>query len=248
MNEVEVVDLTDDIQSAIPSGSSGATPRLLDVPFHLLSVRGIPEWANEGFLGFQFSKVVRGPISWALISNYMLDFRWLLSACPELQQVPRVVIVHGESGSRAAAIHREIAAAGMSGRVFTHSPLLPPYGTHHSKAFFLKYPKGLRVIIHTANAIYCDINNKSQAVYLQDFPLKDDLSPASSTFEEDLHRYVAALKLPPNLAKETLKIVAMHDFAPARVHLIASVPSSPAQCSGGGDVGAHTGTGVGAGC
>jgi hypothetical protein len=33
---------------------------------------------------------------WCLVSNYMLDFRWLLSACPELHGVPGIVLVHGE--------------------------------------------------------------------------------------------------------------------------------------------------------
>ena len=33
---------------------------------------------------------------WALASNYMMDLGWLLSACPDLAAVPRLVLVHGE--------------------------------------------------------------------------------------------------------------------------------------------------------
>lgn len=33
---------------------------------------------------------------WCLVSNYMLDLAWLLSACPELAAVPCLVLVHGE--------------------------------------------------------------------------------------------------------------------------------------------------------
>ena len=32
---------------------------LLDAPFHLLRVRGIPDWANEGFLGIRLADLVR---------------------------------------------------------------------------------------------------------------------------------------------------------------------------------------------
>lgn len=47
-----------------------------------------------------------------------------------------------------------------------------PAGTHHSKAFLIEYETGLRVVIHTANLIYCDNNYKSQGLWVQDFPKK----------------------------------------------------------------------------
>lgn len=53
-------------------------------------------WADEGFLGVRLKDLLRGGMLWCLVSNYMLDFRWLLSACPELHGVPRIVLVHGE--------------------------------------------------------------------------------------------------------------------------------------------------------
>lgn len=34
----------------------------------------------------------------------------------------------------------------------------------------MKLRHGIRVAIHTANLIYPDCNNKSQAIYTQDFP------------------------------------------------------------------------------
>lgn len=226
--DAEVIDLS----SSHPEAPQENHP-LQDFPFYLLRVRNIPAWANEGFLGFKFADAVTGPgMKWALVSNYMLDFPWLLSACPDLQTVPRLLIVHGEKGDRALAIHRAITEAGMLGRALTHAPPLPPYGTHHSKAFFVQYETGLRVIIHTANLLYCDANNKSQGVYMQDFPLKDGESPASSSFETDLLKYVAALKLAPALARETASMVSLHDFSAARAHLVASVPSAPGEHAG----------------
>jgi tyrosyl-DNA phosphodiesterase-1 len=51
---------------------------------------------------------------------------------------------------------------------FLHKPPLPiSYGTHHSKAMLLVYPRGVRVVVHTANLIYIDWNNKSQGLWYQ---------------------------------------------------------------------------------
>ncbi|MFS8007735.1 putative phosphodiesterase I [Helianthus anomalus] len=52
---------------------------------------------------------------------------------------------------------------------------------------FLVYPRGIRIIVHTANLIYVDWNNKSQGLWMQDFPWK-------SGFESDLIDYLSALK------------------------------------------------------
>ena len=54
-----------------------------------------------------------------------------------------------------------------------HAPPLPlQWGVYHSKAFVLQYETGLRVIVHTANLIYIDCNNKTQGLWYQDFPRK----------------------------------------------------------------------------
>ncbi len=75
-------------------------------------------------------------------------------------------------------------AAGIT-NFMAHQPPLPiAYGTHHSKAFLLQYASGMRVVVHTANYIYADCNNKSQGLYCQDFPLKGPGSPATSAFEK----------------------------------------------------------------
>lgn len=62
--------------------------------------------------------------------------------------------------------------AGLS-NVVLHAPPLPvQFGTYHSKAFVTEYATGLRVVVHTANLIYVDCNNKSQGLWYQDFPHK----------------------------------------------------------------------------
>lgn len=61
---------------------------------------------------------------------------------------------------------------------------------------FLVYPRGLRVVIHTANLIHVDWNNKSQGLWMQDFRWKDqkDLDKGCG-FENDLVDYLGALKV-----------------------------------------------------
>lgn len=78
-----------------------------------------------------------------------------------------------------------------------HKPPLPiSFGTHHSKAMLLVYPQGIRVVVHTANLIHVDWNNKTQGLWMQDFPWKDakDVNRIVS-FENDLVDYLSAIKV-----------------------------------------------------
>ena len=47
--------------------------------------------------------VVCGPLRSALVSNYMVDLAWLLSACPDLARASRLMLVHGERSSQRCA-------------------------------------------------------------------------------------------------------------------------------------------------
>ena len=115
----------------------------------------------------------------------------------------------------------------------------------------MQYPRGLRVVVFTANAIYPDCNNKSEGLWTQDFPVKDSESPAvgwssptcaglmgncrssfphppscmqSSLFEDELVAYVDQLRLPPTVSAATRAIIRLHDFSAARARLVGSVP------------------------
>lgn len=49
---------------------------------------------------------------------------------------------------------------------------LPTYGTHHTKMMLLKFPTGIRVVVLTANFVSTDVEDKSQGVWYQEFPLR----------------------------------------------------------------------------
>lgn len=58
------------------------------------------------------------------------------------------------------------------------------------------YPHGVRVVVHTANLIHVDWNNKSQGLWMQDFPLKEfNDETEECAFENDLIGYLTTLKV-----------------------------------------------------
>ena len=69
-------------------------------------------------------------------------------------------------------MHRVLSASGHRSWVLTALPQPLSFGTHHSKMFLVHCAAGVRVIVHTSNLIFCDINNKTQGVWWQDFPPK----------------------------------------------------------------------------
>lgn len=230
-----VIDLTkdDDIVieedvNLVDTGDRASVDAWTDFPMTLLKLkRGIPAWANAGPLGFSMKRAVAGDIRWAFVSNYMIDMPWMASAYPDLLFSDHIVIVHGNP-AQTQEITGSLGLYGLEkDQFYVHAPPVPPYGTHHSKAFMLQYATGLRMIIHTANMVYPDVNNKSQAVFMQDFPRKDEKSPPSSDFEDTLVSYVHSLGLSAEEYTKAAKIIKSHDFSMARAALIPSIPSKP---------------------
>ncbi|XP_060191002.1 tyrosyl-DNA phosphodiesterase 1 isoform X1 [Lycium barbarum] len=199
----------------------------LPLTFRLMRVRELPAWANTEAVSI--NDVIQGNVLVAILSNYMVDMDWLLSACPNLKRIPNVLVVHGEGDGSMECMKRSKPANWI-----LHKPSLPiAYGTHHSKAMLLVYPTGVRVIVHTANLIYVDWNNKSQGLWMQDFPWKDQNKLSKDGgFENDLVDYLSALKWPEFIANipdfGSCKINSLFfkkfDYSSATVRLIASVP------------------------
>ena len=149
------------------SESYEGVSRLDAPPVALLKVRGLPSWANVGFLGLSFRDVVLPNVRMAIVSSYYIDVEWLLEAVPALQCAEHLTFLHGHQGTAAASLLLQLAALDLAKKSTVFSPKVPPFGTHHSKFFILQYDRGLRVVIHTANLIYIDCNNKTQGAYVQ---------------------------------------------------------------------------------
>lgn len=69
-------------------------------------------------------------------------------------------------------MHRDLSASGHPSWVLTAPPQPLHWGTHHSKLFLVHCAAGVRVIVHTANFFYGELNNKTQGIWWQDFPPK----------------------------------------------------------------------------
>ncbi len=66
----------------------------------------------RGALGTQLKDLLSGgPIRWLLISNFMIDMRWFVSAAPSVLDADRVTVVHGEKSNptRWILIHTPLA-------------------------------------------------------------------------------------------------------------------------------------------
>ncbi|RCV36125.1 hypothetical protein SETIT_7G294600v2 [Setaria italica] len=200
---------------------------MLSLTFRLMRVQGLPSWTNTSSVTIQ--DVIQGEVLLAVLSNYMVDMDWLLSACPSLRKVPHVLVLHGQDGA-SVELMKKLKPANW----ILHKPPLPiSFGTHHSKAMLLVYPQGIRIVVHTANLIHVDWNYKSQGLWMQDFPWKDtkDLNK-KAPFENDLVDYLSALKWPefrvnlPEVGDVNINAAFFRkfDYSNSMVRLIGSVP------------------------
>uniref|UniRef100_A0A0A9GJG6 Tyrosyl-DNA phosphodiesterase 1 n=1 Tax=Arundo donax TaxID=35708 RepID=A0A0A9GJG6_ARUDO len=207
--------------------SVGPLKDVHSLTFQLMRVQGLPSWANASSITIQ--DVIQGEVLLAVLSDYMVDIDWLLTACPSLRNVPHVLVIHGEDGASLELLKKMKPASWI-----LHKPPLPiSFGTHHSKAMLLVYPQGIRIVVHTANLIHVDWNNKSQGLWMQNFPWKDakDINK-KVPFENDLVDYLSALKWPEFRVK--LPVVGdvninaaffrKFDYSSSMVRLIGSVP------------------------
>ncbi|KAL6840568.1 hypothetical protein ACP4OV_029432 [Aristida adscensionis] len=225
-----------DIPSERNNGTTHSVSPLKDVlsvTFRLMRVQGLPSWTNTSSITIE--DVIQGDVRFAVLSNYMVDIEWLLSeciivdACPTLRKVPHVLVIHGEDGASLELLKKVKPASWI-----LHKPPLPiSFGTHHSKAMLLVYSQGIRVVVHTANLIHVDWNNKSQGLWMQDFPWKDAKDMNKNVpFENELVDYLSALKWPE--FRVSLPVVGdvninaaffrKFDYSSSMVRLIGSVP------------------------
>ncbi|CAG9462817.1 unnamed protein product [Pedinophyceae sp. YPF-701] len=206
-----------------------ATP---DAAFRLLRVRGAPGAAHAtgGPPTCCLRHLVRGDLSYAFVSNYMIDLPWLLSACPALTRAGHLVVCHGHREDTSDAMVQVLRRLRMEHRTTLWQPPLPiRFGTHHSKFFLLRFKTGLRVVVLTANMIHADCNSKAQGVWYQDFPPKDPSArtggqSGASEFETDLLAYLSRLGLPRGDWEDLQAVVRAHDMSSARAKLVTSVP------------------------
>ena len=190
------------------------------------------------------------------LHNYMIDLDWMVEECPALGAFRgRVRVFYGDG----------VAPGSDAARGSNWECLYPPheqFGTHHSKGIVIIRPSLLTVHVTTANFIFSDWNNKTNATWSGHFP-RLDAAPAAPAdgFGADLLAYYSAVQAigaapppawrvggragarPPSeqekqaFARLSLEWVRQYDYAGARARLVASVPGT----SAGSAAGRHSG-------
>ena len=148
-----------------------------------------------------------------LIFTFVFDANWLFHAVPILtnsQKVQSILILHGQN----------IKDFGI-GRLQTRRvKTMSSRGCHHTKMILVIYKtEGIRCCITSANTIEQDWNLKVNAVFCQDFPLKDAKSGSTSEFESTLRSYCNRYQSNINF-----DFLSDYDFSSAKILLIPSVP------------------------
>lgn len=78
--------------------AGGEAEECEESPFALMWIRyKMPRPFNHGAFGVKLLQVVKGDIKLAVVSNYMIDFKWLVTACPDLLNASQLVLVHGDN-------------------------------------------------------------------------------------------------------------------------------------------------------
>ena len=160
-----------------------------------------------------------------VLVNFMIDLPWVCRECPSLLTVPRLTVLYGDGGDASKEIHKQRDAHGLTTKL--HSPPLPlQWGTHHSKIALLIYDNCLRVCIRTFNDVFPDVHQKSNAMYLQDFPKSTGDSSASKESCNDFGRDFKS-QLVKYFAKSggfNAAEIDIYDFSTAAVAIVSSVP------------------------
>ena len=174
------------------------------------------------------------------VSNYMIEPPVLATHAPALAS-PRceeMFVAHGMNypgapeGGWAWYIRRTYASSKKHLSIVM-PPLPIPYGTHHTKMFVLVYADGgVRVVVHSANLISVDLENKAQVAWHQDFAPKRPGAASTSAFEHDLVSYLRTLEMHRAGAggesvepwRRFLDNVVACDYACAKATLVTSVP------------------------
>ncbi|KAJ1638200.1 hypothetical protein T492DRAFT_232748 [Pavlovales sp. CCMP2436] len=161
--------LDDSKRRAQGGGSEAKRPRLgaLGVPepgthrgpfaFYLLRTAAEEHLSPRPPFTVSFEELTRGTWTWVIYSNYLIDDRWLTTACPSLTKCPIVVLA--PEGLKLPNL------CAKNPHVHIIAPQLETkWGTHHSKFMLLFSATGVRVIIHTANGLYHDARDLTQVL------------------------------------------------------------------------------------
>lgn len=171
------------------------------IPFHLFATSSSKRLSKEKRKYFTTLRQVIGldvpsrQLKWLVISNFALDFGYLLEeTLPEILQFHRVVVFYSYchnpesmskwrellSGSGNTVEFIQLDPSAPANSRTNPLPIQIEYGMHHTKMFLTGYDEIIdgklqsmvRVAVHTSNLLRGDNEMKANGAYTQNFPLK----------------------------------------------------------------------------
>ena len=207
-------------------------------------------WTLREMLGVDGS--LDEPIDFLVLSNFIVDFDFLLDEIPELVSIPRVLVVYGHKDNSEGPWRQCCTNNNADGDDGTCSvefvcrdPSQPaktssnplrvqmPWGCHHTKLFLVGFRSGrLRVIVHTANMRHQDIHLKTQGAFIQDFLRQPKHQRTSSEFQKTLLSYIQTYDYKEQHVWQSgssgrctlVEQLAKYDYSTAKGVLIPSTP------------------------
>jgi len=199
---IEKSELVNALVQARREGSKPITKKQDDlIPFHLFATSSSKRISQDKRKYFKTLRQVIGldvpnrQLKWLVVSNFALDFGYLLEqTLPDILQFHRVVVFYSDGrNSDAMARWRELLrGSGNTVEFVQLDPSAPAnsrtnplpvqieYGLHHTKMFLTGYDEivdgnthsMIRVAVHTSNLLRGDNEMKANGAYTQNFPLK----------------------------------------------------------------------------
>jgi len=166
-----------------------------------------------------------GKLKSSLQINFMVDLEWLLMnyEVTKTDKLP-LVILYGQDNP-------ELTSNDLQSNIRTIR-IKPkyPYGTHHTKMMVLVYEDdSVRVVVHTANLVPSDWENRTQGLWVS--PRCAKLSAQNSTrgdsptqFKSSLLRYLNFYEV--SAVKQFSDAISACDMSAVNVFFVASVPNS----------------------
>ena len=108
-----------------------------------------------------------GPLASSLQINFMVDLEWTMMnyEVAKTEKVPLVLLYGAENPELSSP---DLAQVYPNLRAVRIKPKYP-YGTHHTKMMILVYQDGgVRVVVHTANLVPSDWENRTQGEFYDD--------------------------------------------------------------------------------
>ena len=163
-----------------------------------------------------------GSLSSSLQINFMVDLEFLMMNYEETKNdsVPLVILYGAENPELSSSHLSEVYPSVRAVRV---KPKYP-YGTHHTKMMLLVYEDGgLRVVVHTANLIPSDWENRSQGVWVSD-KCPPGQGDSKTGFKASLLRYLRYYEV--SAVHQFISAVEKVDMSSINTVFTASVPGS----------------------